>query len=95
MTHHDAERRELVEKKADSIAKLLGDPNVLTDGKHRVLLTPEQVDSLFEVLSKMGYQNAIDILKAQSESMREENTESGMHMWAVYLAGASFLEAIQ
>jgi len=84
----DAERMRRIDNQAENIAELIGaDPEkVMTDGSYGVVLTPDQMDALFTRLIGMGYQNAIDILKATG------NAPGGSVEMVIV---ASFLEGIR
>ncbi len=87
---HDAERKERIAAHVNQIAQLINDPpkRVMTDGSFGVILTPNQVDLLFAALKSQGFQNAIDVLKANGEAERD------LTQWAM-VSAASFLEGIK
>lgn len=78
----------------DEIAKVLGvDPQTIALDHRGVVLTPSQVSLLLTTVfangHKKGYENAVSLLKSGAENA---NTEGNLDRWAIYLAGAAFLE---
>lgn len=89
-------RKELVAASAEKVAGVIGiEPGTIARNDRGITLSPTQIDRLITTLTAQGYQNAIDVLSAQSESSRQEDSASGLHMYAVYKAGASFLEGVR
>jgi len=94
---YDPERQKRINAQADKIANLIGadSETVMTDGNYGVTLTPNQMDSLWFAISKQGFQNAIDLLRASAEAANVEGPERNLDRWAIYHASASFLDGVK
>lgn len=65
---------------------------VAVDIPHGVVLSPKQVSDLIFASTKMGYQNAIDLLQATADAANAPGPDHNLTQWAVFHASASFLE---
>lgn len=87
-------RKELVIASAEKVAEVIGvEPGTLARNDRGLVLSPNQIELLFTAIGargrQMGFQNAIDVLKANGEGPDSNRTQ-----WTVMVAAASFLEGL-
>lgn len=86
-------RQQLVAEQAGKIADLLGvkieDIRFDSNG---VKLDHEQMGLLFTALIGRGFKNAAATLREEAERVNAPGPDHNLDLWAIYLAGASFLD---
>jgi len=91
-------RRQRINDQADKIAELIGDDpnNIACNFPYGVQLHPNQMDKLLALIKPdNGYQNAIDVLKANGEMCNAPGPDHNLTQWAVMVSAASFLEGVR
>lgn len=92
-------RKELVITSAEKVAAVIGvEPQTLARNDRGLVLSPNQIELLFTAIGaqsrQMGFQNAIDVLKANGETANIEGPDRNLTQWAVMVSAASFLEGL-
>lgn len=92
-------RKELVVASAEKVAAVIGvEPGTLARNDRGLVLSPNQIDLLFAAIGargrRMGFQDAIDVLKANGEAAKVEGPDRNLTQWSVMFSAASFLEGL-
>lgn len=75
---HDPARQRRIDEQSEWVAGWIGaDPeSVMTDGNYGTILTPDQFDKTIAHVRSMGFQDAIDLLRASGQEFAAGMLES-------------------